>query len=49
MPDTVAKLCNPSTQAETGRLRIYGQPELHSEILSQKTKQTAVRHLLFNF
>jgi hypothetical protein len=33
--------CNPSTQeVEAGGLRVQGQPELHSETLSQKQNKT---------
>jgi hypothetical protein len=35
--------CNPSTQkAETGRFQVLVQPELHSEILSQKKKKVNI-------
>jgi hypothetical protein len=36
----VRQTCNPSTwEAEAGELQIQGQPPLHHEILTQKTKQ----------
>jgi hypothetical protein len=38
----VMHIYKPRTQkAEAGNLRVQGQPELHNEILSQKTKKPA--------
>jgi hypothetical protein len=41
MPGVMILTCNSSTEeVETGGLQVWGQPELHSKILCQKTPKT---------
>jgi hypothetical protein len=45
----MAHICNLSTwEVEAGRSRVQGQPELHSEILSQKKKNKMQSLSVFN-
>jgi hypothetical protein len=37
--DVVVHTCSPSTEAEVGRWRVLGKPELQSKTLFQKDKQ----------
>jgi hypothetical protein len=47
MPGMVAHICNSSSrEVEAGRLKVWGQPVLHSKTLSQKKKKKKTKNLV---